>query len=190
MGSDFTNDDLMKSSSLLRDYNHRMMKNVLVKKEKAVLIECRPKPGAPVVWGKVLYWARLRDHLPLMESYFDDKGKWVRTMRFGRFQKMDDRVVPTLVTVQVAESPLQSTTIYYHKILYDRIIDENVFSQDLLRRNVQTGRDLAAGWSTKPLHPRMLAKVPPKTKSRRHAEVPAPRRAPVVHTPARGNMVA
>ncbi len=147
MGSDFTNDDLMKSSSLIRDYNHRVLKNSIIGKEKVVLIECVPKPNAPVVWGKIHYWARTVDRLPLKQEFYDEKGKWVRTMSFAGFKKMDNRVIPTLISVKVAENPKQKTTILYQKVLFDRAIDENLFSPDLIRRAVQDGKSLASGWS-------------------------------------------
>ncbi len=142
MGSDFTNDDLMKSSSLLRDYTHRIVKQ----DKQNILIECLPKPNAPVVWGKILYSARVGDWLPSKEAYYDESGKWVRTLTFTKFRKMDDRVVPTVVTVNVAESVAQTTTITYVKVLYDRKIDEEIFSNDLLRRTSQNGMALASGW--------------------------------------------
>jgi hypothetical protein len=160
MGSDFTNDDLMKSSSLVRDYRHRVVKRETVDGQPAVQIECLPKPGAPVVWGKVLYWARQSDRLPVRESYYDERGRWIRTLYFSRYFKVDDRIVPTKIRVAVAESRAQSTTITYHRILYDRIIDENVFSRDLIRRTVQDAQNPKLCWSTTPMAGRTVQAGP------------------------------
>lgn len=165
MGSDFTNDDLMKRSSLVADYTHKILKTAATNRQNAILIECKPKPDAPVVWGKVLYWARASDRLPLKQMYYDERGKWIRTLHYSRFRKMDDRVVPTVARVEVAESRKQSTTIYYEKVLYDRVIDRALFNQDVLRSTVQTGRDLAAGWSLK-----KLAGAPAKAKRNTKAQ--------------------
>lgn len=151
MGSDFTNDDLMRTSSLGRDYAHKTVRVDGKGRNRVTLIQCRPKPGAPVVWGKVLYWARTRDRLPVRQAYYDERGKWVRTIEYSKFRKMDDRVVPTVITVRVAENSRQSTTITYRKLLYDRAIDDAVFSQDLLRRNAQNGKFLGEGWSVQPI---------------------------------------
>lgn len=147
MGSDFTNDDLMKSSSLIRDYNHKIAKT----DKQTILIECIAKPKAPVVWGKILYLARVADNLPLRETFYDEKGALVRTLTFDQFQKMDDRVIPTRVTVNVAGVGNQTTTLIYQKILYDRVIDRSIFDKDSLRRSALNGGQLASGWSTKPL---------------------------------------
>lgn len=52
MGSDFTNDDLMESSSLVKDYTHPSLKMIKLKSQSLVVIECIPRPNAPVVWEK------------------------------------------------------------------------------------------------------------------------------------------
>lgn len=110
--------------------------------------------------GKVVYVARASDKLPVQERFYDEKGKWVRTMTFSNFKKMDDRVIPTEVSVKVAENKRQSTTIKYHKILFNRVIADSTFSQDLLRRTAVEGKTLAAGWSTdKTLDPTNVTEV-------------------------------
>ena len=151
MGSDFTNDDLMKASSILRDYSHKIIKKQKLGKHQTALIECTPKPNAPVVWGKIHYFSRLKDNLPVKQKYFDEDGKWVRTLTFSRFKKMDDRVIPTRVKVRTAEAPKNSTTVVYSKILYDRKIDQLIFDKDRLKQTSQEGKVISAGWSLVPL---------------------------------------
>lgn len=146
MGSDFTNDDLMKSSSISRDYRHRIVRRERTQGQDAILIECLPKKDAPVVWGKVHYWVRAKDYLPVKEKFFDDQNKWARTIYFSRFKKMDDRVVPTKMKVVVAGAPLESTVVSYQKILYDRKIPNSLFEREEVRRSSQRGKILAAGW--------------------------------------------
>lgn len=150
MGSDFTNDDLMKSSSLVRDYTHRVAKTD--KKARTVLVECTPKPNAAVVWGKVFYWARQRDSLPVKQAYYDDAGVLVRTVWFSKFRKMDDRVIPTVVTIRQANNPHEYTTVKYQKVLYDRALTDDLFNRDRLRTNAQIGKALSRGWVTRPMY--------------------------------------
>lgn len=146
MGSDFTNDDLMKASSLVRDYTHRIVRYQKMGKDKTVLIACTPKPNAPVVWGKILYWAKLSDHLPLREDYFDEKGKRIRTLLFSKYQKMDNRMIPARLTIVMADKPKEGTTVEYQKILYDRSLDQRIFDKENLRHNSQEAHVLTAGW--------------------------------------------
>jgi len=146
MGSDFTNDDLMKASSLVRDYRHSIVKYGVLDKERVIQILCVPKPNAPVVWGKIVYFARTSDKLPVREAYYDEKGKLVRTLFMDHFKKMDDRVVPSQITVKKADGSNESTTVIYEKILYDREVAESVFNRDQLRKNAQEGKVVTAGW--------------------------------------------
>jgi outer membrane lipoprotein-sorting protein len=145
MGSDFTNDDLMKMSSMADDYTHKVLKKETKDGEKSVLIECLPKPNAPVVWGKILYWARQSDSLPVREEYYDEMGKLVRTMTLQDFQKRDDRVIPTRLTITKADSD-EKTTVTYEKILFDRELDDGLFRQDNLKNVSRNGLDTSNGW--------------------------------------------
>lgn len=149
MGSDFTNDDLMKASSLSRDYKHKKLNNEVIEGENITVIELSPLPEAPVVWGKVKYWARVKDGLPMKQEFYDDSRKLVRTIHFSRFKKMDDRVIPTLVKVTKADSN-ESTSILYSKIVYDRTIPENQFEKDSIRGISQKGKAINAGWFMAP----------------------------------------
>ncbi|RMG92269.1 MAG: outer membrane lipoprotein-sorting protein, partial [Zetaproteobacteria bacterium] len=60
MGSDFTNDDLVKMESLVDDYDHQL----IAEDDRGVTIVSLPKPDAPVVWGKIIHRVA-RDGLPV-----------------------------------------------------------------------------------------------------------------------------
>jgi len=149
MGSDFTNDDLMKASSLSRDYDHKIIKVETLRGEKTLLIECLPLPQAPVVWGRILYWAREKDHLPVQQQFFDEKGKLIRTFEFMDFQTMDDRVIPTRLKITKAGTPSESTSVVYEKVLFDREVPDHLFSQNKIKDLSQKGKVASFGWFTK-----------------------------------------
>ena len=54
MGSDFTNDDLVKESSLVKDYAHNLLSEEKIEGYDCYKIELIPNEDAPVVWGKIL----------------------------------------------------------------------------------------------------------------------------------------
>ena len=70
MGSDFSYNDLAKSEDILTDYTHRVTATVTVSGHTAWTIECTPKPGAPVVWGKVAMLVR-DDSVIMGETFYD-----------------------------------------------------------------------------------------------------------------------
>jgi hypothetical protein len=53
MGSDFTNDDLVKMNSLVEDYDHKLLGEETIEGYSCYKIEMIPKPEAAVVWGKI-----------------------------------------------------------------------------------------------------------------------------------------
>jgi len=58
MGSDFTNDDLVRESNIQRDYSLTLLGEDVLDGVKCWKIRGIPHPDAPVVWGKILYWVR------------------------------------------------------------------------------------------------------------------------------------
>ena len=71
MGSDFSNNDLAKSDSILEDYSHRLVGTDSHEGKKVFIIESKPHPQAPVVWGLQRLHIR-EDHILLAEKFFDE----------------------------------------------------------------------------------------------------------------------
>ncbi|WP_261990452.1 outer membrane lipoprotein-sorting protein [Hymenobacter sp. BT188] len=80
MGTDFTNDDLVKESSIVTDYIHRLLGEEAVDGRPCYRIELLPRPEAAVVWGKVLVWIDTQDYLQLRSEFYDEDGQLVNTM--------------------------------------------------------------------------------------------------------------
>jgi outer membrane lipoprotein-sorting protein len=49
MGTDFTNDDLVKEASAVEDYSHTILKDTVVAQNDCYLIEFLPKPNTAIV---------------------------------------------------------------------------------------------------------------------------------------------
>ena len=65
MGSDFTNDDLVRESSIVRDYTHKLLGTETVNGHACHKIQLTPKEDAPVVWGKVLVWIDQKEFMQM-----------------------------------------------------------------------------------------------------------------------------
>lgn len=133
MGSDFTNDDLVKSSSVIDDYTQRIVREETVAGAPAYVLELIPKPDAAVVWGKILYWVRKKDFIPLKEEFYSERGDLVRTMTFSEVRPMGGRTMPTKWEIRPSDKPGNSTTILVKSAVYDQTIDPEIFTQ----RNLQ-----------------------------------------------------
>ena len=137
MGSDFTNDDMVKSSSIVDDYTHSIVDTVEVGTERCYVVQLVPTEEAAVVWGKILYYARTTDYLPVREDFYDEEDTLVRRMDLSEFQEMGGRVIPAVMTLTPLTEDKQghSTTMRYLSIEYDVNIRSSVFTRANLERS-------------------------------------------------------
>lgn len=127
-GSDFTNDDLVRESNLVRDYDLKIMQEEKISGELCWKIEMKPKPNVPVVWGYLYYWVRKSDFLPALIQYYDEKGELHRTMKFSDYKMMDGRKIPCKMTVSSNKKENHSTELIYSKVKFDVKINDRIFS--------------------------------------------------------------
>ena len=133
MGSDFTNDDLVKESSLVNDYDHRVVDTDSSAGAPVYVVEAVPKPDAAVVWGRIVVRARKADFVPVSEEFYDERGKLVRVMTFSDVRSLGGRVIPTRWEMRPTAKPGNWTAVVLKRARYDEPIDAETFSQ----RNLQ-----------------------------------------------------
>jgi outer membrane lipoprotein-sorting protein len=134
MGSDFTNDDLVRQSSIVEDYHHRILSEESYQDYTCYKIEMIPKPEAGVVWGKIITWIAKVGFLQLRAEYFDEDGFLVQTMNGSDIKRMGGRLIPTVWHMQPEDKPDQRTIFVYEKIEFDIKIDESFFTQQNMKR--------------------------------------------------------
>ncbi len=133
-GSDFTNDDLVRESSLVDDYTQRIVGEESVDGEKCWVIELTPKPDAPVVWGKIVYRVRKSDNLPASEEYYDERGVLMRSMVFTDFRVMGGRKLPAKWVMVNRAKEGHRTEFLITDIRFDIPIRDDVFSYRSLEK--------------------------------------------------------
>ncbi len=134
MGSDFTNDDLVRESSIVTDYTHKIIGEETINGHETYKIELIPLPDAPVVWGKVLMWISKDEFYWLRSEFYDEDNILVNTEILSDIKKMDDRTMPTRMEMIPANEEGHKTILIYDKIDFDVKIDESFFSQQNMRR--------------------------------------------------------
>src|SRR5579863_4494830 len=110
MGSDFSYNDLSKSEDIIDDYTHRLIGTAVATGHAVWAIESTPKPGAPVVWGKVTLQVR-DDYVIMGETYYDQDGKPVRQMTTDKVGLLGGRAYPTSMTMHPLDQPGQWTRV-------------------------------------------------------------------------------
>ncbi len=134
MGSDFTNDDLVKQSSIVEDYNHKIIMQEKYEGYDCYKIALIPKEEANVVWGKIITWVSIDGYLSLRSDYFDEDGYLIKKMTGSNVKKMGGRVIPTLWEMQPVDEPGQKTAMEYLDIKFNIPIKETYFSQKNMKR--------------------------------------------------------
>lgn len=132
MGSDLTNDDLVKNSSFEKDY--------VIKQndapENELCLRYIPKENAPVTWSKVIACFDQKYELPKRLSFYDEKGKHVRNILYEKIKDVGGRTIPTRISfLPLSEEKKGNQTILtFEKIAFDVDIKDFTFSQANLRR--------------------------------------------------------
>ena len=133
MGSHFTNDDLVKESRLIEDYEITLAyegdRDVVAVWEFDLI----PRPEAPVVWGRIGYQVRKTDTMPVWARYYDEDGELVRTMTFFDYRDLGGRLVPATMRVVPEDKPDEFTEVRYSELEFDVDLDEEFFSLRRLR---------------------------------------------------------
>jgi len=134
MGSDFTNEDLVREASIVEDYTHELIGDTTVDGEDAYVIRMVPKPGAPVVWEKVIVWITKDDYIERRSEFYAEDVELVNTMLLYDVKKMDGRRIPTKYEMIPADEKGQKTMLIYEDIEFDVPIDDSFFSLQNLKR--------------------------------------------------------
>lgn len=125
MGSHFTNDDLVKESRLSEDFTYTLTGRP--EQGGHWVVECVPKPDAPVVWGKIIV-KLTPDETPAEVLFYDEKGGLARTMAYGDVKDFEGRKVPSTMTLLPADKPGEFTRMTYVSLDFDPVIPSSTFT--------------------------------------------------------------
>jgi outer membrane lipoprotein-sorting protein len=132
MGSHFTNDDLMRETSYLDDYD-AVLSSEEWEGETYLQATLTPKPEAPVVYSQLVFLITPGDWVPVRSEYYDD-GKLVRFMTFDRIQTIAGKQIPMRMTIVPEDKPDESTVVEYLELQLDVPVDDQLFTRQGLRR--------------------------------------------------------
>lgn len=134
MGSDFTNEDLVRESSMIDEYEHRILREEEYNGYDTWVLELIPKPDTPVVWGKVLIWVEKENYMQLRIENFDQRDELANTVELSEVKEMDGRQIPTRMVMMPADKANQRTIMTYNQIEFNVALEESFFTQQNMRR--------------------------------------------------------
>ena len=130
MGSDITNDDMVKQSSIVEDYEPKLLE----KNGDIVTIELIPKEDAAVVWGKIIINIDTATYTSIKDIFYDEDGEEVRYFIYENVKKFGKYYIPTYWRVQSSDKPENFTEIILEDVQYDTEISQQYFKKSALKR--------------------------------------------------------
>ncbi|HSH50348.1 MAG TPA: outer membrane lipoprotein-sorting protein [Bacteroidales bacterium] len=134
MGSDYTNDDILKESSMVVDYTHKIKGSETIDGWRCWEIEMTPQEDAAVVWEKVIRWISKDEYMMMKSEYYDEYGDLVKTEFASDVKMMDNRKIPTKIEVVPSDKDNQKTVVIITNIKFNIDINESFFSQQNMKK--------------------------------------------------------
>lgn len=134
MGSDFSNDDLLKASSIVDDYSHKFLKDETIEGVTYKVIENSQKDDAKVIWNKIIYYMNKKDCLPRFEKFYKKDNQLIRTLTLEDVKKMGGHLIPAKLTMRYEGEKEKFTTLIYNDVKYDVTFNKNEFTMQNLTK--------------------------------------------------------
>ncbi len=134
MGTDFTNDDLVKQSSIVEDYSHKIIGEETIEGRKCYKIEMIPHDDAAVVWGKIVIWISRDNYFQLKVNYYDEDDEIVNTMKSYGIKKMGGKLLPTKMEITPMDKKGQKTLMEYISLEFDVSFKDSFFTLQNMKR--------------------------------------------------------
>lgn len=127
MGSDFTNDDLVKEFTFVESFHFEM--TTPESPEPGLLyVKCIPREGLPIVWGSIVLAVREDDFLPVWEKYYDEKGRLARDMVFKDVRTFGKRRIPSSLELIPRTKEGHKTVLRYIDARFDIPLAPDIFT--------------------------------------------------------------
>lgn len=132
MGSDFSNEDLSKSDSIVEDYVHTLEATETVDGRKVRVIRSIPRPGAPVVWG--MQRLRIREDFILeSQAFYDEDLRLVKTLTSSRAERFDGKLFPRIWVMEKAGADGGQTRVEYESLSFRDSLPDRFFTLTALK---------------------------------------------------------
>lgn len=132
MGTDFTNDDLVKETSYANDFTTKVAGRSADPPGWLAVMEV--KPGVVGRWQRIEWVFNDAGTLPLLGRYYDRKGRLARVMRFNEVRTMGGRTIPTHLSLESVDQPGHQTDIRYLDMEFNLHLSDSLFSLSQLER--------------------------------------------------------
>ncbi|HSN07998.1 MAG TPA: outer membrane lipoprotein-sorting protein [Hanamia sp.] len=133
MGSDFTNNDLVKANSIVDDYTHSFLGNETIEGYDCYKIQLTPKPDAAVVWDKIIVWIAKDKYFMLKADFYNEDGELVNEEIQSDIKHFDDRDLPSKLVMTPVKENGKQTIFQFQHLDFNVPLKEDFFSQQQMK---------------------------------------------------------
>jgi outer membrane lipoprotein-sorting protein len=133
MGSDYTNDDILRESSVVNDYDHSIEGSEFINGQDCWKIRLTAKENADVLWGKQVWWIDKKEYISLKAELYDEDGYLTRTENASELKMMDGRLIPTILELVPVENEGYKTIVKIVEMKFNIKLEESFFSQQNMK---------------------------------------------------------
>ena len=132
MGSDFTNDDILKASKMSEDYNHKFIADKTINGETYKVIENTVKENTKAMWPKIVTMMSKKDCLPRYYEYYDKEDNLKRTLKLDNLKTFDNHKFFTSWKMMPEGEKGKFTSLHYKDIKFNIKFPSDQFTQKKL----------------------------------------------------------
>ncbi|MCP4641556.1 MAG: outer membrane lipoprotein-sorting protein [bacterium] len=132
MGSNFTNDDLVRESSYVDDYDYGLVGHS--EDPAGWIVGFDAKPDVVGLWSRFELVVTEDGRTPLLARHYDRKGRLARTVHWQDLKEFDGRAIPSRMVLVPEDEEGEKTEMVYHALDFDVDMPESTFSLSRLER--------------------------------------------------------
>ena len=134
MGTDLTNDDLVRESSVEKDFTHTLLGKETVGGRECYKIQSVAKEEAAVVWGKIVSWIDVKDYIQMKAQFFDEDNELVNTFNSMNVKMMGGKMIASKMEIAPADKKNQKTIFEYTSLDFTTPISDDFFTVQNMKR--------------------------------------------------------
>lgn len=134
MGSDMSNDDMVKMNSLITDYDHKILGSETVNGIDCHKIQLIPHEDAAVVWGKIEIWIAKNEYYQMKTIQYDEDMEAVTKTIASEIKQYGTRSLPSKFELIPMDKKGQKTIVTTISQEFDIELKEDFFTQQNMKR--------------------------------------------------------
>jgi len=134
MGTDLSNDDLVKKTSMENDFDHELIASEEIEGVDCYHISLIPHEDAEVIWGKIELWIDKEHFNILKQESFDEDLELVNTILSSNIKEMGGEIIPSKMVFYPADKSKQKTIMEYNAIKFNVKIPDHYFTTQFMTK--------------------------------------------------------